>query len=325
MKKFRIYSNCLVLCLLCIVIISAQTKVKPPEAEITNGLIHARIYLPDSINGFNRGPRFDWAGIIYDLRYEGHSYFGKWLDTYSPTAHDAAMGPAEVFDPLGYDEARKGQTFVKIGVGALVKPDDSVYDFMKSYTISNYGKWKIKVGTNEVQFNQVLKEGKYAYEYQKNVQLKEGEPVMLITHTLKNTGKEAIETSVYDHNLFVIDQSTTGPGSVVTFPFDVKENVNAISDYVLIAGNELQFTKELINKFVSFSDLTLGKGSAYTFNIENRKSGAGVKITGDHPIYKMAFWSSLKTLCPEPYINISIKPGQTFSWTLNYTYYTIPH
>lgn len=325
MKKFRICSVCLALCLVSITGISAQTAINPPETEISNGIIHARLYLPDRVSGYNRGPRFDWAGIIYDLKYQGHSFFGKWQDTYSPTAHDAAMGPAEVFDPLGYNEAKAGQKFIKIGIGALVKADDSAYDFMKSYNIANYGQWKTKVRADEVRFVQVLKEGEYAYKYQKCVQLKKGEPVMLITHTLKNTGKKSIETAVYDHNFFVIDGITTGPGSVVIFPFNLKENVTGMSDYVNLTGNQLQFTKELRNRFVSFPDLTHGERSVYAFNVENRTTGAGVKITGDKPITKLAFWSSLKTFCPEPYINISIKPGQEFSWTLTYTYYTISH
>jgi hypothetical protein len=325
MKKFRICSICFAVCLVCIAGISAQTAIKPPETEISNGIIHARLYLPDSIGGYNRGPRFDWAGIIYDLKYSGHSFFGKWQDTYSSTAHDAAMGPAEVFDPLGFDEAKAGQKFIKIGIGALVKPDNSAYDFMASYNIANHGKWKTEAQADQVRFVQVLKEGEYAYKYQKCIQLKKGEPVMLIIHTLKNTGKKSIETSVYDHNFFVIDGSTTGPGSVVSFPFPLKENVSSISDFVNLNGNQLQFTKELRNKFVSFPDLTHGERSVYAFNVENRTTGAGVKITGDKPITKLAFWSSLKTFCPEPYINISMKPGQEFSWTLTYTYYTISH
>ena len=38
-----------------------------PEAEITNGLIRARLYLPDAHAGFYRGTRFDWSGVIGGL------------------------------------------------------------------------------------------------------------------------------------------------------------------------------------------------------------------------------------------------------------------
>jgi hypothetical protein len=323
MKKYTVHLLCIALYLSGTLTLFAQTGVKPPEAEITNGLIHARIYLPDSTTGYNRGPRFDWAGIISNVTYHGHSYFGKWQEAYSPAAHDAAMGPAEVFDPMGFDAAKPGEKFIKIGVGALVKPDTAPYNFMKPYTIANYGKWTVKAKANRIEFLQVLQEGEYAYEYHKRVQLKTGAPVMLITHTLRNTGRHDIETSVYDHNFFVIDTTTTGPGLVVVFPVNLKENINRLTDYIKIDSNRLQFIKELKNKYISFPDVTRGNGAPYAIQVENQKTGAGVKITGDHPMVKLAFWSSPKTVCPEPYINIRIKPGQEFSWTLTYTYYTI--
>ena len=31
-----------------------------PEATITNGLVTARLYLPDPVNGYYRATRFDW-------------------------------------------------------------------------------------------------------------------------------------------------------------------------------------------------------------------------------------------------------------------------
>jgi len=323
--KYLIYSLCCFICFFSILFVSAQLNVNPPETEITNGLIHARLYLPDKNTGYNRGSRFDWTGIINDLRYKDHTYFGQWADTYTPTNHDAVMGPVEAFDPLGFNEAKPGEKFIKIGVGVLVKPDDSAYNFMKPYTISNYGKWKVEAKSDQIQFFQVLKENEYSYEYKKTIRLKKHEPIMVITHTLKNTGKKTIETSVYDHNFFMIDKQPTGPGLVVAFPFDLNENLDGMAEYVKINNNQLVFLKELKDKHISFKDMTNGQGSNYDIKIENQKTGAGVRITGDQPISSMAFWSSLKTLCPEPYIKIKAKPGEDVNWKITYEYYTVKH
>jgi len=35
-----------------------------PQTEISNGIIKASLYLPDTNNGYYRATRFDWAGII---------------------------------------------------------------------------------------------------------------------------------------------------------------------------------------------------------------------------------------------------------------------
>ena len=56
--------------------------------------------------------------------------------------------------------------------------------------------------------------------------------------------------------------------------------------------------------------------------IENKKTGAGVRITGDRPLSRLAYWSIRTVLAPEPYIDLNIDPGQQFAWTYTYDYYT---
>src|SRR5882724_11529590 len=116
-----------------------------PEATISNGTIKARFYLPDAERGYYRGTRFDWAGVIPSLEYKGHNYFGVWFDRYDPKLHDAITGPVEEFvtgdSALGYDEAKVGDKFVRIGVGALRKPQDTRFERFKTYEIVDNGKW----------------------------------------------------------------------------------------------------------------------------------------------------------------------------------------
>src|SRR5438105_1268097 len=80
-----------------------------PKAEITNGVVIAKFYLPDSEHGYYQGTRFDWSGVIYSLRTLDHEFFGQWFDKYDPKLHDAIMGPVEEFKTgnagLGYAEA----------------------------------------------------------------------------------------------------------------------------------------------------------------------------------------------------------------------------
>jgi hypothetical protein len=55
-----------------------------PEAQISNGLLTARMYLPDAKNGYYRSTRFDWSGAIYSLQYKGNEYYGVWYDRIDP-------------------------------------------------------------------------------------------------------------------------------------------------------------------------------------------------------------------------------------------------
>lgn len=319
--KRKVY---IITCILIGVFISISSFINTNnEVEISNGLISAHLYLPNSTDGYYRAVRFDWAGIIADLTYNGHNYYGQWFKNYAPLKDDAIMGPVESFDPLGYNQVKKGGSFVKIGVGVLLKPDDSVYMFSRLYKVINPGKWNVKVKKDQVVFTHILKDSAYSYNYEKIVKLIKNKPILELIHTLKNTGKQTIETSVFDHNFLVMDNQPTGPGFAVTFPFDLTGITNKKPDYVKLQGNQLIFLKKLDQKFVSFVDLTNSKGcDRYDFNVENHNTGAAVRITADKPIEKMVFWSADKTLCPEPYIKIKIAPRQQFTWTIKYEYYT---
>src|SRR5277367_2879104 len=101
-------------------------QANPPQAAISNGILHAKLYLPDAVNGYYRATRFDWSGVIASLDFQGHSYFGVWFPRYDPLLHDAITGPVEEYrtgdSALGYADAAAGGTFIRIGVGVLRKP-----------------------------------------------------------------------------------------------------------------------------------------------------------------------------------------------------------
>ena len=177
----------------------------PPQAKISNGLIDAKLYLPDAERGYYRGTRFDWSGVIPSLRYKGHEYFGQWFDRYDPNIHDAIAGPVEEFlthdAGLGYQDAKPGRGFVRIGVGLVRKPDEPAYQRFKTYEIINPGRRSIRKGRDWIEFTHELQsDAGYEYIYKKTVRLAKGKPVLTLEHTLRNTGSIAIETSVYDHN-----------------------------------------------------------------------------------------------------------------------------
>jgi hypothetical protein len=117
-----------------------------PQAEISNSQIRAKLYLPDPQAGYYRATRFDWSGVISSLEWNGHTYFGQWFNRYDPNLHDSITGPVEEFltnaSGLGYDEAKPGDSFVKIGVGALRRPDDAPFRQFNTYEITNPGKGK---------------------------------------------------------------------------------------------------------------------------------------------------------------------------------------
>src|SRR6185503_8449408 len=152
--------------------VAASRADDAPSAEITNGLVTARLYLPDPLRGHYRGTRFDWAGDIYSLRYAGHEFSGTWFDSYDPLRHDAIMGPVEEFlsgeSSLGYAEAKPGEGFVRIGVGVVRKPEEKPYERFRAYEIVDPGKRTIVPERDRITFEHELSgPGGYAYVYRK--------------------------------------------------------------------------------------------------------------------------------------------------------------
>jgi len=80
---------------------------------------------------------------------------------------------------------------------------------------------------------------------------------------------------------------------------------------------ELSKNDHLYYQLQGFSDNTRD----YDTRIENHRTGAGVRITSDQPLLKLAFWSASKTLCPEPFIQVKIKPGEMIKWNIYYQFY----
>lgn len=309
--------------------VRTQPNAGFPEAMISNGLVTAKLLLPDAEKGYYRGSRFDWAGVIGSLDYKGHSYFGQWYEKYDPFLHDAIMGPVDEFrDPLGYKEAKPGEEFVKIGVGTLRKPDDGKYSFSKKYEHVDPGIWKVSKEKDRVTFRQELKGVRgFSYTYEKTVRLAPGKPLLVLEHRLTNNGTRRIRTSTYNHNFFMIDQEPTGPGILTSFAFEVDAHGRGFGDIAHTKDKSIVYGRELQKGEHVFSeDLKAAKNipAPYSFTVENRKTGAGVRVNGDKPIDTMVYWACPTTACPEPYLDLSLEPGMSADWQITYEFYQNP-
>lgn len=321
---------------------SSIVKADFPQAKISNGLITVKMYLPDSKNGFYRSTRFDWSGAIYSLQYKGHEYYGTWFDKIDPDVINwiykgteivsgpcsALCGPVNEFQiPLGWDEAKPGEAFIKIGVGVL-KKDQGNYNNYKPYEVLNSGKWTTKKDENSIEFVQELSDPKtgYAYLYHKLIRLVKGKPEMVIEHHLKNTGRLAIKSNVYNHNFVILDKQAPGPDFTFKVPFQIHPEQSFKKELAEVRGNQVVYMKPLSGEDEVAFPMTGFSNDIKDAEviIENKKVGAGVKITVDKPLIRCIIWSIRTVLTVEPFTSIDIKPGDEFAWRNTFEYYTIP-
>ena len=316
---------------------AAGQPEKYPKLSLTNDVVKLTVYLPDANNGYYRGSRFDWSGVVARAEYKGHTFFGPWHEEHKPTGHDAIEGTAEefsMFKPLGFDEVKAGGVFYKIGIGGLVKTETLVkdkttgrmvpqeYSFWRARKIARLGQWKVTRGQTWVQFVQDFTgERDWGWHYTKRVSLVAGSPAFTISRRLENTGKKPIDTTHYCHNFTIIDGQPIGPDYRVVLPFNarVEELKGTLAK---VDGREIVFLGPLTGGKTVWMELGGLRGTALdnAAAVVNPKSGASVTITGDRPLLKYRFWAAERAACPEPFVAVKLAPRASMSWSNTYTF-----
>jgi len=320
---------------------SAQSGTLPasaledfPHVAISNGLITAQVYPPGKKELY-QGTRFDHAGVVFHVTYKGQDYSTYWFDRFVIDPRDenkypagvqhsccAVSGPVEEFAPVGFEEAGMGGRFLKPGIGIFKRTSDRVDQF-PTLPILNEGKRTFKATKSNARFTQDINDplSGYGYSYVKTVALVPGRPQMTIAHVLKNTGSKPIVTTVYCHNFL-----TLSPGSehmVITAPFAWSAEKPLQPDLVKLDGKIIRYITPIppgvttISLMNGFGD----RASDYDFTVTNTRTGFGQRIRGDQPIAKINMWSINTTYSLEPYIAISLKPGESKRWTYTYDFF----
>jgi hypothetical protein len=297
-----------------------------PAVRISNGLVDSVLYLPDLVRGYYRATRFDWSGVIAGLRANGHSYFGRWFPTYDPKLHDSITGPVQEFvTGQGMDAAQPGGTFLKIGVGVLRKPLTAMPRGFPTLELVDGGTWTTRVQKNAVEFVHVVSDRSsgYGYRYRKTLSLPRGKSQLLLSQHIESTGPNPIDTDMYDHNFFVLDDQPVGPDieARFTFPLTVLETRGEAAQ---VQGNTFGYTR-LVDKPVRLRLGGFGTTSKdYDIRVENKKTRAGVRVTSNQPLTQLVYWTSPRCTCPEPYMRIRASHGRPTAWTITYDFYERP-
>ncbi len=308
-----------------VAIMSATSAFAFPSAKISNGLVEASVCTAvRTADDSCQGTRFDRLGVVLTLNYKGHSYFDEWYKKFSLDAHHSVTGPVEEFAVMDYDKTPVGGGFMKIGVGILKRPDSTEYNFRRTYEIIDSGKRSVATYPDRVEYVHELDDAKgTSYIYTKTLRLVPGKPRLLIEHSLKNTGKNPIVTTVYNHNFFVIDNALVGPDIELTIPFPPNgEVVCGIGDAVIVKGNKFTFPALIGEKQGAIRSMKGSNSVAdYDFRLDNVKTSAGVRMLADRPVLHATFWACNSSACIEPFIEVSAEPGKTFTWKNIYDFY----
>ena len=265
--------------------------------------------------------RFDWSGKIVKVKFQNiiisgneksdgnkENNFGKGF--YNEFGIDNA---------LGFDEAKNGEWFHKIGVGLLKKEGDE-YLFHKNYE-TRPAKFKSILESNRILITCKSENvNGYSYVLKKEVELFENK--FKVKYNLENTGQKVIITNEYNHNFISVNKNLIGSDYVLKFPFKLKpsefeEYVNP-EQKIDIGQQEIKFNSTP-NKTFFFSNLSGNKTIDAAWELINIPKKIIIRETGNFQTNKVNLWGSKHVISPELIINLYIKPGQTFKWDRTYS------
>jgi hypothetical protein len=365
---------CLLAALSTLVTLPAMASYSNVTLESLGGDLTVVVYLPHGIYSDERAyyysSRFDhgsMVGSILRKTRDGktHELYGTdmWRTPHNTNWPESGVGLASEFGVgddgsfcnyrcgwgsanditngvLGYQEAKNGESFLKIGVGELVKgtcptcDSSEDYKFNSPYMFAKTPDWKMTAATdNSVTLEHKATLHENGYKLKKEMALV-GE-ILTVTSTLTNLGSQPFSTAWYSHNFFTCDSIPLGPGYSVDLNLkgardDIYDEPSTwswstpLQDYAKVdATNPNAVHVEMKRALESGTRIKAEFADDGYTNGEFKINACGVSIessipqveSGAMPMYAYNLYIERGTLSPEPQILIHLEPGKSSTWT----------
>lgn len=259
------------------------------------------------------GVRYNYCGYIKQIysKVTKKGLLGIPSDEFLPFNGEGF--PDEFEMPISYEEAKVGESFIKIGVGLLEKTSQKEYTNWDMHPIKKKFPVEINRKQDEVVFHQSGGlNNEYAYNYSKAIKILKGGNFR-ISHVIKNSGNKTWKTLWYSHVFLPIDNSKGG-GLLEVSPncklrktpkFLIPNDVNG--EFVLDRSIEDECINWDINPKVPnmqcFTDAS--KGYKYL-------------AIGDYSYDELQAYVNKRIISPEPKVIMELKTGETFAWSTDY-------
>jgi hypothetical protein len=289
--------------------------------ELANDHITLVVQPPNGEHGEYGNARFDWAGVVSYVEANGHTFIGGKNPDGSRRHSLGTIG--EFVDTLGFEENADGQTTrgIRIGVGQveIAYPKSGTAET----TLVEPAGWIVLTLIDEVSHVQNLRHNSgYGYEYVKTVALVPDAAAFTIRHDLRNTGVNPITTRTYVHNWLLIDDTpVTGEHYRVRFNYDIKPTQRNFPQLQMnLVGREIAHDPSVpMAKGLYYAEFTpFEKVEQNAVVVENLKTGASMRITGDWAPGWYHVYITKDDVSPEPFLQLDLKPGEARSWTVRY-------
>lgn len=295
-------------------------KNRPVKADepilLQNERLKVEIAYPGSAY---KGSRFDWTGFITQITLDGRHTFCV-PEQYEPGRGTGGSGLCNEFglkDPVGYDDAKPGELFPKIGTGLLKRISGDPYNFFIKYEVEPFPVFATADGLNACFKVEPLECRGYAVRMQKTVSIAGNR--LAIGYKLMNAGGRPIETSEYCHNFMGIDGHLVGREYCLSFPKSIKIH-RTMGDFIH-ESDRILWPETPGTDFYGTIEAGFEDGP-WKWQLVHLPSGTGVRETSHIKVSHCALWGSAHVVSPELFVAISLLPGETMEWTREYEFFS---
>jgi hypothetical protein len=273
------------------------------------------------------GSRFDWTGFIRQVTLKGaqrHTFcIDESLIPGKGTGGTGLCGEFGIDRPVGYDEAKPGGTFPKIGIGLLTRQDEARYDFFRPYPVRPFPV-RTAVSADAASFAcEPLESDGYAVRLNKTLSLQGAE--LTIASMLQNTGSKPIATTEYVHNFTSIDGLPIGPDYELRFAAGLAPETDSFrtgGEWLEVGDRTVRWSRPVEGTFYARWE-GFDRETPFYWELVNRKARAGIRERGDARGVKVAMWGEPHVVSPEVFVEISVLPGETLQWKRSYTFFEL--
>ena len=294
-------------------------EIQAGSFTLRNQRLAATLMAPDRPSSVYCGQRFESGGVVLQVAVDGkHTFLGK-------EPRGGRLGGFGLIEEMGisravgYEEARPGEPFLKLGVGLLQRGKNPRYLFYPPHPEVERFPWQVSLTERSATFVQIGKPFKgTACRYEKRIVVDPKEPRLRIEHVLVNTGAKPIATDQYCHNFLAFDGAPPGPDYAVTTGFPLAPERDAPA--MRIAGKTIRFGEILKGAAYCRFKGQPPDARSHSFRVRHDANGLEMAIGGDFPVSCFAYYADTVAISPEAYVAIHAKPGETFRWTRTYVF-----
>ena len=278
---------------------------------IRNNRLTVSIAKPDK---YDFTQRFDRHGFITQVTLDGKDSFC----TKEPEGCTNGVGICNEFNmtnPIGYDEAKPGDKFLKLGVGLLTRKDENPYEFWGKYEVEP-SVYKCEWKEDKVSF-QVKPTLCNGYEVLLNKEITLKDNCINIKYSLENLGEKPVSIEEYCHNFLRFNDYKVCDDYQLYLPYKVQPIEK--TEGIVINDEGITWNSDISDGFYMKTSL-LDKSYYRAFELKHGPSGLSIIEEDDFYATRFALWGTKDIISPEVFISFTILPGEIKSFSRSFKF-----